>query len=233
MTDNKKINHQEKEKGILSDTKVNIMKNTLTIEEINKIEKAETREVINALKDYSSYANSELSLLKNVSTIDKSIYLGVLLKRMKATEVVEKTGMSKSNVSRMGKVGKWILSHKELYHKLVFSAGTQLSFRTLCDAITHDNVPLDGEWDSLVTYENEYKREYNKTKSSKSSGSGSKPSTDGKKVAHAFSIEDFEKMNTTSVYSAIIDLVDCFKEDSTQAEPLVRDFIKRLNELKH
>ena len=207
------------------------MRNTLTIEDIQKIEKAETREVINALKDYSSYANSELALFKNVTTIDKSIYLGVLLKRMKASEVVEKTGMSKSNVSRMGKVGKWILNNKELYHKLVFSAGTQLSFRTLCDAITHDNVPLDGEWSNLVSSEAIYKKEYNATKSEKAKAL--KPSTDGKKVTHSFSIEDFEKMNTTSVYSAIIDLVDGFKEDSTQAELLVRDFVKRLNELKH
>ena len=208
---------------------------TLSITKINNLKKLSTQEILNSYMEYDKVNKRQLETLVNTSTIDKSIYVGLLIAHgMKAVEISQKTGLSKSNLSRMSKVGKWILENPKDYASLVASASDNISFRVLCDSITHKTINENsGDWVSLVKAEAEYKREYNKTKSSKASGSDSKPSTDGKKVAHSFSIEDFERMNTTSVYSAIIDLVDCFKEDNTQAEPLVRDFIKRLNELKH
>lgn len=206
---------------------------TLSITKINNLKKLSTQEILNSYMEYDKVNKRQLETLVNTSTIDKSIYVGLLIAHgMKAVEISQKTGLSKSNLSRMSKVGKWILENPRDYANLVVSASDNISFRTLCDSITHKTINGNsGDWDSLVKAEAEYKREYNATKSEKAKVS--KPSTDGKKVAHSFSIEDFERMNTTSVYSAIIDLVDCFKEDSTQAEPLVRDFIKRLNELKH
>lgn len=206
---------------------------TLSITKINSLKKLSTQEILSSYMEYDKANKCKLETLVNTSTIDKSIYVGLLIAHgMKAVEISQKTGLSKSNLSRMSKVGKWILENPKAYSSLVASASDNISFRTLCDAITHKTINGNsGDWDSLVKAEAEYKREYNATKSKKVKAP--KPSTDGKKVAHAFSIEDFERMNNTALYSSIIDLVDGFKADNTQAEALINDFIKTLKTLKH
>lgn len=207
---------------------------TLSIAKINNLKKLSTQEILNSYMEYDKVNKRQLETLVNTSTIDKSIYVGLLIAHgMKAVEISQKTGLSKSNLSRMSKVGKWILENPKAYSSLVASASDNISFRTLCDSITHKTINGNsGDWDSLVKAEAEYKREYNATKSAKTAKT-SKPSTDGKKVAHMFKIEDFERMNNTALYSSIIDLVDGFKADNTQAENLLNDFIKTLKTLKH
>lgn len=206
---------------------------TLSITKINNLKKLSTQEILNSYMEYDKVNKRQLETLVNTSTIDKSVYVGLLIAHgMKAVEISQKTGLSKSNLSRMSKVGKWILENPKDYAKLVASASDNISFRTLCDSITHKTINGNsGDWDSLVKAEAEYKREYNATKSEKVKAS--KPSTDGKKIAHMFTIEDFEKMNNTALYSEIITLVDGFKADNTQAETLINDFIKTLKTLKH
>lgn len=207
---------------------------TLSITKINSLKKLSTQEILNSYMEYDKVNKRQLETLVNTSTIDKSIYVGLLIAHgMKAVEISQKTGLSKSNLSRMSKVGKWILENPKAYSSLVASASDNISFRTLCDSITHKTINGNsGDWDSLVKAEAEYKREYNATKSAKTA-KVSKASSDGKKVAHAFSIEDFERMNNTALYSSIIDLVDGFKADNAQAEALLNEFVKTLKTLKH
>ena len=218
------------------------MKNsTFTIEEIKRLESLSSEEVIRSFKEYDAYTTNSLSLLTNVTTIDKAIYVGIMLKSMKAKEVCEKTGLTKSHVSRLGKVGKWALSNKEQYKKLIDTAGTALSVRAIADAITHDTIKGVDDWASLIEAENAYKSSVKTTPTTSTKANqdtqDKKPSSDRRapKQAmpkHSFKIVDFERMNSTSMYSAVIRMVDAYKASGDNLD-YMESFIERLNTLKH
>lgn len=215
---------------------------TFTIEEIKRLESMSKEEVISSFKEYDTYTNNNLALLTNVSTIDKAIYVGIMLKSMKAKEVCEKTGLTKSHVSRLGKVGKWAIDNKQQYQKLVDTAGTSLSVRAIADAITHDTIKGVEDWASLVKKEEDYKASTKATstptepKPNQNKKPASDKATPAKSPApttkHAFKIVDFERMNSTSMYSAVIRLCDAYKASGEKVD-YMEAFITRLNELKH
>lgn len=212
---------------------------TFTIEEIKRLESMSKEEVISSFKEYDTYTNNNLALLTNVSTIDKAIYVGIMLKSMKAKEVCEKTGLTKSHVSRLGKVGKWAIDNKQQYQKLVDTAGTSLSVRAIADAITHDTIKGVKDWKSLVEAEKAYKTSAKATTTSTTKpASNKKPARDKSSATpapttkHAFKIVDFERMNSTSMYSAVIRLCDAYKASGEKVD-YMEAFITRLNELKH
>ena len=224
---------------------------TFTIEEIKRLESMNKEEIIRSFKEYNAYTTNSLSLLTNITTIDRAIYVGIMLKSMKAKDICTSTGLSKSHVSRLGKVGKWALSNKQQYQKLVDTAGTSLSVRAIADAITHGTIEKASDWASLVEAEKAFKTSVKKTAPTTSTTtnqapttSTTKPASDNKKPAsdkspatpaptkHAFKIVDFERMNSTSMYSAIIRLVDTYKESGDNIA-YMENFVKRLNELKH
>ena len=215
---------------------------TFTIEEIEQLEKMSKEEIITSFNQYSAYTANSLALLTNVTTLDKALYIGIMLKSMKAKDIVKETSLTKSHVSRLGKVGKWALNNKEQYQKLVDTAGTSLSVRAIADAITHDTIKGVDDWASLVEKEKAYKKSTKASAKATSTTTNQdtqdkKPSSDRKapKQAtpkHAFKIVDFERMNSTSMYSAVIRLVDAYKESGDNVA-YMENFVKRLNELKH
>ena len=231
------------------------MKNTtFSIEEITKLEKMNKEEVIRSFKEYDTYTTNNMSLLMNVSTIDKSIYVAIMAKSMKQVEIVKATSLTKSHISRMAKVGKWILSNREQYVKLVATAGTKLNLRVMSDGIAHNTIKGVDDWASLVEANNAYKESTKATTTTpkatpttttpttNQANQDKKPSSDKAKATpkvtpkatpkHAFLIRDFERMNSTSMYSAIIRMVDAYKASGDNIE-YMNNFITRLNELKH
>lgn len=229
-----------------------IMKN-LSLEEIKRLESMSRNELIRSFKEYDEYTTHSLALFTNVTTIDKAIYVGIMLKSMKAKEICEETGLTKSHVSRLGKVGKWAIDNKQQYQKLVDTAGTSLSVRAIADAITHGTIKGVKDWKSLVEAEKAYKTSAKATTTSTTKPASNKssatpaPTTSTTKPAsdkatpttspaptskHAFKIIDFERMNSTAMYSAIIRLCDSYKASGDNIE-YMNAFISRLNELKH
>lgn len=215
------------------------MKNaTFSIEEIAKLESMNKEELIRNFKEYDAYTRSSLALLTNVTTIDKAIFVGVMLKSMKAKDIVKETNLTKSHVSRLGKVGKWCLNNKQQYQKLVDTAGTSLSVRAIADAITHNTIDKVSDWTSLVKAEKAYKESTKATP--KATPTPATPATDKAKATpkatptpkHAYKINDFERMNSTSLYSAVIRMIDAYKASGDNIE-YMNNFISRLNELKH
>ena len=216
------------------------MKN-LSLEQIARLEKMTKKEILTSFKEYSSYMDNNLTLLTNITTLDKALYIGIMLKSMKAKDIVKETGLTKSHVSRLGKVGKWALDHKDQYRKLVDTAGTSLSVRAIADAITHGTIEKASDWASLVEAEKAFKTSVKKTAPTTST---TKPASDNKKPAsdkspatpaptkHSFKIVDFERMNSTSMYSAVIRMVDAYKASGDNLD-YMESFVKRLNELKH
>ena len=232
------------------------MKNTtFSIEEIKHLESLSSEEVIRSFKEYDAYTTNNMLLLMNVSTIDKSIYVAIMAKSMKQVEIVKATSLTKSHVSRMAKVGKWILENREQYVKLVNTAGTKLNLRVMSDGIMHDTISGVDDWASLVEKEKAYKESTKTTPKTATATPTTKPSSDKAKATptatatpkatptatatptpatpkHAFLIRDFERMNSTSMYSAIIRMVDAYKASGDNIE-YMNNFITRLNELKH
>ena len=216
------------------------MKNsTFTIEEIQQLESMTKEELITSYKQYSSYTDNNLALLTNISTIDKVLYIGIMLKSMKVKDIVKEINLTKSHVSRLGKVGKWALNNKEQYQKLVDTAGTALSVRAIADAITHDTIKGVDNWVELVEAEKAYKESTKASakKTPKATAKQSKPTSDKAPTSkptqkHSFKIVDFERMNSTSMYSAVIRMVDAYKASGDNLE-YMNAFITRLNELKH
>ena len=211
---------------------------TFTIEEIKHLENLSSEEIIRSFKEYNEYTTNNMSLLMNVSTIDKSIYVAIMAKSMKQVEIVKATSLTKSHISRMAKVGKWILSNREQYVKLVATAGTKLNLRIMSDGIAHNTIKGVDDWASLVEANNAYKESTKATPATPAPATKqAKPSTDKAKATpatpkHAFLIRDFERMNSTSMYSAIIRMVDAYKASGDNIE-YMNNFITRLNELKH
>lgn len=225
--------------------KKNIMTttNTFSLEEISRLENMSKEEILSSFKEYNTYTNNNLTLLTNITTIDKALYIGIMLQHMhmKAKDIVKETGLTKSHVSRLGKVGKWALSNKEQYRNLVDTSGTSLSVRAIADAITHDTIKGVDDWTSLVEAEKAYKESTKaNTKATPATKQDKKPSSDKAKATskpaptpkHAYKINDFERMNSTSLYSAIIRLCDAYKESSDNIA-YMNNFISRLAELKH
>lgn len=221
------------------------MKN-LSLEEIKRLESMSRKELIMSFKEYDEYTTHSLALLTNVSTINKAVYVGIMLRSMKAKEICEETSLTKSHVSRLGKVGKWAINNKRQYQKLVDTAGTTISVRAIADAITHNTIEGVDDWSSLVKAEKAYKESTKATPTP-----ATKPASDNKKVTsdkkpasdkssatptpatkHAFKIVDFERMNSTSMYSAVIRMVDAYKASGDNLD-YMEAFITRLNELKH
>ena len=217
------------------------MKN-LSLEQIARLEKMTKKEILTSFKEYSSYMDNNLTLLTNITTLDKALYIGIMLKSMKAKDIVKETGLTKSHVSRLGKVGKWALSNKQQYQKLVDTSGTALSVRAIADAITHDTIDKASDWASLVEAEKNYKASVKKTNPTTSTTTNQdtqdkKPSSDRRApkqatTKHSFKIVDFERMNSTSMYSAVIRMVDAYKASGDNLD-YMESFVKRLNELKH
>lgn len=214
------------------------MKN-LSLEQITKLEEMSKDELITSFNQYSAYVDNNLNLLVNVSTIDKSIYVAIMAKSMKQVEIVKETNLTKSHISRMNKVGSWILANREQYTKLVATAGTKLNLRVMSDGIAHNTIKGVDDWASLVENEKSYKASTKATPAEPATKQA-KPSSDKAKATpkttpapkHAFKIVDFERMNSTSMYSAIIRMVDAYKASGDNLE-YMNNFISRLNELKH
>lgn len=229
-----------------SDAKEKTMKNTtFSIEEITKLENMTKEELITSYKQYSSYTDNNLALLTNISTLDKAVYIGIMLKSMKAKEICEKTSLTKSHVSRLGKVGKWALNNKEQYQKLINTAGTSLSVRAIADAITHDTIKGVDDWASLIRAEENYKASTKTTPKAKAEPSAktsdkktasNKPASDKAEPAKpknpSYRINDFERMNSTSVYQAIMRMINAYCDSNDNIEYL-NSFIERLDVLKH
>ena len=207
---------------------------TFSIEEIKRLESMSKEELITSYNQYSNYTDNNLSLLMNVSTMDKALYIGVMLQHMhmKAKDIVKETSLTKSHVSRLGKVGKWALNNKQQYQKLVDTAGTSLSVRAIADAITHDTIKGVDDWASLVEKEKAYKKSTKASTDKKPSSDRKAPKQATPTPKHAYKINDFERMNSTSLYSAIIRLVDNYKASGDNIE-YMQSFVERLNELKH
>lgn len=199
-------------------------------------------ELITSFNQYSAYVDNNLNLLVNVSTIDKSIYVAIMAKSMKQVEIVKETNLTKSHICRMNKVGSWILANREQYTKLVATAGTKLNLRVMSDGIAHNTIKGVDDWASLVEAEKAYKSSTKATPKATqaTTTSATKPTSDKANATpkpvpttkHAFKIVDFERMNSTSMYSAIIRMVDAYKASGDNLE-YMNNFISRLNELKH
>ena len=225
------------------------MKN-LSLEQIARLEKMSKEEILTSFKEYSSYMDNNLTLLTNITTLDKALYIGIMLKSMKAKDIVKETSLTKSHVSRLGKVGKWALDHKDQYRKLVDTAGTSLSVRAIADAITHDTIKGVDDWASLVEKEKAYKKSTKAstkaTTTTNQDNHDQKPTSDkatptevkakaepsAKPKNPNYRINDYERMNSTCVYQAIMRLINAYEESSDNLD-YMNAFIERLNVLKH
>ena len=225
---------------------------TFTIEEIEQLEKMSKEEIITSFNQYSAYTANSLALLTNITTLDKALYIGVMLQHMhmKAKDIVKETSLTKSHVSRLGKVGKWALNNKEQYQKLVDTAGTKLSVRAIADAITHDTIKGVDDWASLVEKEKAYKKSTKAstkaTTTTNQDNHDQKPTSDkatptevkakaepsAKPKNPNYRINDYERMNSTCVYQAIMRLINAYEESSDNLD-YMNAFIERLNVLKH